>query len=1713
MGSRWWRPLVSGANRGSTPAPRPPRKPLALEYLEARLAPAVDLVSFAASGSSASGDGISVATNLGSISDDGRYVAYVSGADDLVSGQTDTADSDDVFLFDRQENTTTLISRKAGTSTTAGGGTSYTPSISGDGKWVAFVSEATDLISGVTSSGEQVYLYDVVNDSLSLVTYKAGSTTLASQGYGAAIAQPSLSKDGRYLAFLSGATDLISGYSDGHDSNTISYLTNGYVEQAFLYDREATSDKIKLISHISGDTETGGNEHASQVTVSRDGVAVAFTSYATNLGHSEIRESTSPDIFRYDIATGDVSLVSYDASASGTDESGASQSDTDFSPPSISADGRYIVYASKATSLVDDQVDPDTTYTVTIFGFTLEQTGPDLDVFLYDNNDQSTTLVSLKAGTTATAADGAITSIAATANNRPVISADGKWVAFASPSDELMSLDATAGDKDNVYLYEVATGTITLVSHTDDGDADPASGDSPTISGDGKYVAFASTTTAPDIYRFTRSDGSLELFSPSTATGAPPSGGVSTTPSISDDGAVIAWNSSATNLVADDDNDAIDVFINAVASTTPTAILINLGGNPITSVPETPDTPFGTLSTDISGGSYTFTLVSGTGSTDNGSFTITNGQIQTGPNFPPAGQTSFQIRVRAQDNNNPGIVIEKPIQLGLITKPTAILPSITRVPASPSFTFATLGVTAAGSGRQFNFALVNGEGDGDNGRFQIINDNGAFKIQTKPDFPPAGQLSFSIRVRVTDATYTSLTYEQSFTISVATTPTQISITSDKVPALTGSLVGRLSGTAPGGERPFSFTLVSGSGDTDNGHFSIDSNGDLTTGATFPDGSRQTYSIRVRASDKDYPSQVNYEQTFSITAIQAPSGITLSRATIPAEANADGGSFATQGDSTGRTYTYSLVSGSGDTDNGRFTVTSAGVLRTGDTFPDGSRLSYSTRVRTADSVFPGLFFDKTFTVTALPDPTDITLTSSIIEAAPDAAGGTFDAVADGTGRQFTFTLVAGLGDADNAKFRITAGQLKVAPDFVAGSQVEHSIRVRVSDPDYPSVSYDEVFTISAVKAPNDILLSPQVVPPEPNTDVGALTAQGGSAGRAYTYTLVSGSGSDDNGLFTVTSAGVLRTGATFPDGSRIGYSVRVRATDSDFPALTFEKALTVTTRRWEDKVGGFQMTGGDAVTSAEGVSVTSLAVDRQDVGIQAVISIAAGSNKSAGLIARYSGPGEQNFYLAEAYGRPGLTNQVEINLYRQALGQLTLLGRTTVAGASADGTFRFEVVGAMQKVFFADKLVLFANDTLLDGAGGVGLRASGPAGGVRMDDIAYQPESGPVPTSSFTDDFSTNYTSADMGQLSWQYAEQAGTNIKIDTSTGTATNNTPFAIASLRGLSEKDQVVTAAVTVAASTGGSIGLMTRYTGPGEQNFYLAELYGMPGTGDNVQVSIYRNVAGAYTKLTSGTLAAHSVTHTLTGTLRFEVSGPALKVFLGDDLVAFARDTVLEGTGPSSAGFRITGPAGAASVGTFSASKLSSAAATLPHDDAFETADRRQLGPKYVEQVGNFRVDPGLAADTADGRLLNNASLAIATLSGLSTDKMTIKLDIAAGSLAYGSNRSVALLGRYNGTGEGTGYLAELYARPDLTGTVVANLYRRSMGGSLTLLGSATTSDNSGTMEFVLDGPSLTLKMDGAELLTASDTTYSAGSAGFRVTGRPGDVSLDNFRVTSP
>jgi Tol biopolymer transport system component len=365
-----------------------------------------------------------------SVSTDGRYVAFASTAPNLVRG--DNNGVSDVFVRDRQTGVTTRVS--VSSAGVEANGVSGNPSISGDGRYVVFESRATNLITVNPGGFQNIYERDLVTGRTQRINCSDSQFT---QPDGDS-ADPVISADGQHVAF-----DSVAGNLGGADTNGVS--------DVFRWDRHDWGfSSPTMISRnqffYQGDGPSWGP------SISADGSVVAYTSDATDL---DVRadSNNSSDVFVYD---GRTTLVS--RGFDGKLGNGASRDAT------LSADGKHIVYESYATNLVPDDTNgrPDL--------FTAR-------IRYWDTNSR------VNVDPAGAVAGGAI-------GPRASISADGRYVAFSSGEDGLAANDIN-GTWD-VLVRDTVAGATSLVSTTSGGTPGDNFSDEPSISTDGQHVAFKS---------------------------------------------------------------------------------------------------------------------------------------------------------------------------------------------------------------------------------------------------------------------------------------------------------------------------------------------------------------------------------------------------------------------------------------------------------------------------------------------------------------------------------------------------------------------------------------------------------------------------------------------------------------------------------------------------------------------------------------------------------------------------------------------------------------------------------------------------------------------------------------------------------------------------------------------------------------------------------------------------------------------------------------------------------------------------------------------------------------------------------------------------------------------------------------------------------------------------------------------------------------------
>ena len=572
-------------------------------------------------------------------------------------------------------------------------------------------------------------------------------------------------------------------------------------------------------------------------------------------------------------------------------------------------------------------------------------------------------------------------------------------------------------------------------------------------------------------------------------------------------------------------------------------------------------TEVGTLSTTDadSGDSFTYSLVSGTGDTDNSSFSIEDNTLKTSLVFDYESKNSYSIRIQTKDVE--GESFEKSFTISITdeeenTAPTNITLSKTSVKENQPIgtEVGTLSTTDADSGDSFTYSLVSGTGDTDNSSFSI---DGS-KLKTAVEFNYETKDSYSIRVQTKDSG--GKTYAKVFTISITDevenmAPTNITLskTTVKENQPIGTEVGTLSTTDADSGDSFTYSFVSGSGDTDNTSFSIDGS-KLKTAVEFNYETKDVYSIRVQTKDSGGKT---YAKVFTISITDesedsAPSNISLSNSSIK-ENQAVGteiGSFSTTDSDVGDTHTYSLVSGTGDSDNTSFSIDGS-KLKSAKAFDFETKSSYSIRVRTTDT--NNKTFEKAFTISVTDEaennpPTSISISSSNISETAEIGSlvGELSTSDPDLGDIHTYTLVANWDD--NTAFIIEGSLVKTAITFDYDMQNRYYIKVKSDDGNGGST--EAIFVISIVNeagnsAPSGIILNNDSIAEHGETGdvITILKAVDVDGDDSHEFSLVDGTGSDDNGAFYI-SNDTLYANQSFDYEAKNTFTIRVKVVDAD-----------------------------------------------------------------------------------------------------------------------------------------------------------------------------------------------------------------------------------------------------------------------------------------------------------------------------------------------------------------------------------------------------------------------------------------------------------------------------------------------------------------------------------------------------------------------------------------
>ena len=389
------------------------------------------------------------------ISADGRFVAFRSESSNLAPG--DTNGQPDVFLRDMLTGTTERVS--VSTAGVQGDGASALPSISGDGRYVAFESDATNLVAGDTNGWTDVFVRDRIAGTTELVSLSSAGAQANCQS-----SRPSINADGRFVAFTSCTTNWIPG--------KVQALNDIFVRDRLLGTTEWVNPPLLVANN---------NHHSGTSSISDDGRYVTYASLANTLAVTSFDTLYTSQIYTRDRQTATTEWTSVCTAVSGEA--------CDSYEPSISGDGRFVAYESDSTTAVPNDTN----------GYR--------DIFVRDRQAATTERVNVSSTGAQAVTVGPSVSVGTSSHGS--ISRDGRYVAFDSCATNLDPADALPFNFQDVFVRDRLTGTTTLASANGAGAPGSSLSENPAISADGLSIAFASFATnlagpdtnfAPDIF-------------------------------------------------------------------------------------------------------------------------------------------------------------------------------------------------------------------------------------------------------------------------------------------------------------------------------------------------------------------------------------------------------------------------------------------------------------------------------------------------------------------------------------------------------------------------------------------------------------------------------------------------------------------------------------------------------------------------------------------------------------------------------------------------------------------------------------------------------------------------------------------------------------------------------------------------------------------------------------------------------------------------------------------------------------------------------------------------------------------------------------------------------------------------------------------------------------------------------------------------------------
>ncbi len=620
----------------------------------------------------------------------------------------------------------------------------------------------------------------------------------------------------------------------------------------------------------------------------------------------------------------------------------------------------------------------------------------------------------------------------------------------------------------------------------------------------------------------------------------------------------------------------------------------------------------GTLSTFDPNGPNTFTysLKSGVGDDNNSEFQLVGNQIRARVSYDFETQGPRSIRVKSTGAD--GLTVEKVFVISIRDvneAPTGLTINANPVPENepPGYVVGTFSSNDPDKNDQARYQLS---------ATSVPNDNTLFRIQgnrldTAVTFDYEARNTYTIHVSAIDQA--GLTSESDVTIHVIDVnekPTDLILSATELleNSPIGTAIGNFRITDQDANDSHTLTLVSGVGADDNARFTVVGK-ELRSNDNL-DFERQTlYSIRVRATDAN---GLWIEKTYNISVLnvnEAPTGIALTPTSVD-EGRAPGttvGLLSTLDQDFGDTHKYELVDNVAFPDNLKFQVV-GGELRTAAVFNFDVKNAYVVFVRSVDQ--GGLFIERTLTITVKnvnDPPSDIGISNrSITEDSPNGSlVGSFMTVDPDGSDTFTYQLVPGNGALNNSSFSIVGSQLFTNTTLNFETKPNYSIRVQSRDSG--GVAIEKVFVIDVLnvnESPTSLSLAPSSIFENSaiGTVVGTLVTQDPDIADTFSYSFVTGIGSQNNGKFSIVG-GSLRSNASIDYETTTTYFVRIKSTDAG--GLSTEAPFVVSVMNVNEAPFNLNLSGVlQENTPVNAVAFSVTAVD-SDAGDSLTYSLVAG----------------------------------------------------------------------------------------------------------------------------------------------------------------------------------------------------------------------------------------------------------------------------------------------------------------------------------------------------------------------------------------------------------------------------------------------------------------------------------------------------------------------------